>query len=61
MAVISEKLENNLIKHYSDMGKYIRQIETGFEFVDAVDVMPCIYTYEETETDIDLEEREVSE
>ena len=56
MAVVSELLENNLIRHYSDRGKYIKQVETGIEYVDAVDAMPCAYTYEETETDVDVEE-----
>ena len=55
MAIVSEVLENNLIRHYSDAGKYIRQVETGAEYVDAVDAVPCAYTYEETENDIECE------
>lgn len=46
-----------LIKHESDSGKMIRQVETGIEYASAVDVFPCRYTYEETEKNID----EVSE
>ena len=62
MAVIETKIEVNgrtLIKHESDAGKYIRQVETGREYCSAVDVIPCRYTYEETERDI--EEREVGD
>jgi hypothetical protein len=29
------------------------QIETGIEYNEAIDVMPCKYTYEETETPIE--------
>lgn len=43
----------NLVKHYSDKGLYIRQVETGVEYTEAVDVVPCRYTYEETETPIE--------
>ena len=40
------------IRHYSDEGMMIRQIETGVLYEDAVDYLPCIYTYEETDTPI---------
>ena len=33
---------------YSDM-YYIRQLETGALYADAVDICPCQYTYEETD------------
>lgn len=38
-----------LIKHFSDTGMYMLQVETGTEYAEAVDVLPCRYTYEETE------------
>ena len=61
MAVISENIkvgERTLIKHQSDSNKYIRQVETGIEYASAVDVIPCRYTYEETEKEIpEKEER----
>ena len=41
-----------LIRHYSDIGMMIRQIETGDEYSEAVDIAPCQYTYKETETPI---------
>ena len=56
MAVISKNIEVNgrtLVKHESDAGKYIRQVETGREYSSAVDVIPCRYTYEETEREIE--------
>lgn len=46
-----------LVKHESDAGKMILQVETGREYASAVDVIPCKYTYEETDKDIpDLRE-----
>lgn len=42
----------NLIKHYSDKGMYILQIETGVIYAEAVDVLPCKYNYVETDTPI---------
>lgn len=50
-----------LIRHESDAGKMIRQIETGVEYSSAVDVIPCRYTYEETEKDIEITEAEYEE
>lgn len=55
MAIITENIkvgERTLIKHQSDRGKYIRQVETGKEYASAVDVIPCRYTYEETDKEI---------
>jgi len=43
------------IRHYSDKGMMIRQIETGVLYEDAVDYIPCAYTYEETELPIEGE------
>ena len=39
---------NTLIRHFSDEGKMIRQVETGAIYSEAIDVVPCRYTYEET-------------
>lgn len=46
--IIEEILSDKLVKHYSDGGFFIRQKETGIEYAEAVDVIPCRYTYEET-------------
>lgn len=37
----------NLIRHYSDEGKLLMQMETGVVYDEAVDVIPCRYTYRE--------------
>ena len=63
--IISKEIEvngRNLIKHQSDSEKYIRQVETGIEYSSAVDVIPCRYTYEETDRVIEKQsESEVSD
>lgn len=52
----TELLKNGtLIKHWSDAGVLIRQVETGAEYGEAIDVVPCPYTYEETDKPIDPE------
>lgn len=40
-------------RRYSDQGVKLRQVETGNLYEDAVDVIPCPYTYEETDIPID--------
>lgn len=55
MAIKTENITiegRELIKHFSDAGKYILQVETGIEYAEAIDVMPCRYTYEETEKEV---------
>lgn len=56
--IVTEYLNNDtLIKHYSDKGVMLLQVETGVMYSDPVDVVPCRYTY--TETDVLIEgERE---
>lgn len=56
--VISENLlidGRELIRHYSDAGLKLRQIETGVIYDDVIDVVPCRYTYEETDEPVDEE------
>ncbi len=55
MAIIEEKVNDRLIRHYSDEGFYLLQVETGIEYSDAVDIIPCRYTYEETDNSIKTE------
>lgn len=43
----------NLYKTYSDNNMYIRQVETGIEYSEAIDVEFVNYTYEETDTHIE--------
>lgn len=53
--IIIEQIENGeRERRYSDENMKLRQIETGNIYEDAVDVIPCRYTYEET--DIPIEE-----
>jgi hypothetical protein len=54
----TEYLNNGkLIRYYSDINMYIIQNETQIEYVEAVDVVPCRYTY--TETDKPIENLEI--
>lgn len=46
------------IRHWSDLDVMIRQVETGRLYEDAVDRMPCKYTYEETDEPIPDESEE---
>lgn len=39
----------------------IRQIETGNVYQEAVDIIPCAYTYEETDTLLFDESEEISD
>ena len=53
-------LEQYLYRTYSDSNKVIRQVETGNEYDEAIDVVDengkIAYTYEETDKDIEVEE-----
>lgn len=45
----TELLKNGtLIRHYSDSGMKLLQVETGIAYDEAIDIVPCKYTYEET-------------
>ena len=41
--------EGTLIRHYSDSGLSLLQTETGIKYPEAVDIVPCPYTYLETD------------
>jgi hypothetical protein len=45
----TRKDQVNLYKTYSDKNVYIRQVETGNEYSEAIDIEGAGYTYEETE------------
>ena len=47
--------DGTLIKHYSDAGFMLLQNETGIKYSDPVDLVPCRYTYTETDEYIDGE------
>lgn len=51
--------DNTLIKHYSDAGFMLLQVETGIKYTDPIDVVPCRYTYKETDELINADSEEV--
>lgn len=52
--IVTEYLNNGtLIRHYSDKGVLLLQNETGVKYSDPVDLVPCRYTYTETDELID--------
>lgn len=52
--------DGTLIKHYSDEGKVLRQVETGAIYSEPIDVVPCAFTYEEVDEVVDGDEEEVT-
>lgn len=55
--ILTEYLnDGTLVKHYSDRGVMLLQVETGAMYSDPIDVVPCRYTYEETEELINSED-----
>lgn len=50
--------DGKLIKHMSDQGVLLLQNETGMKYSEPVDMVPCPYTYTETDEPIDKEESE---
>lgn len=48
--------EGTLVRHYSDEGKMMLQNETGIMYGEAVDIVPCPYTYTETDELVEKEE-----
>ena len=53
--------DGTLVKHYSDKGVMLLQVETGVKYSDPVDLVPCAYTYIETDELIETEDDEESE
>ena len=41
--------DGTLIKHFSDEGFVLLQVETGVMYDEPIDLVPCRYTYEETD------------
>jgi hypothetical protein len=60
--IIQEYLNDfTLVKHYSDRGVMLLQVETGAMYSDPIDIFPCPYTYEETNIPVDEEVIEVND
>ena len=53
MIIIEQLDERTRERRYSDKGVKLLQIETNILYNDAVDVVPCRFTYEESEEPID--------
>lgn len=53
MTVLCEQVSEMCVRHWSDKDVRLRQIETGELYDDAVDVIPCRFTYEETDEPIE--------
>lgn len=52
--IITEYLnDGTLIRQYSDAGYLLLQNETGEKYSDPIDVVPCMYTYTETNEPIE--------
>jgi hypothetical protein len=51
--------DGTLIKHYSDTGYMLLQTETGIKYADPVDLVPCRYTYTETDELIEDEDNSI--
>lgn len=49
------KVNNNLIKIFSDKDKPILKIETGEKYIEVIDLYPTSYTYMEIENDEETE------
>jgi hypothetical protein len=59
--ILTEYLnDGTLIKHYSDKGCLLLQNETGAKYGDPIDIVPCPYTYTETDEFAEDEENEIS-
>ena len=60
--ILTEYLnDGTLIRHYSDKGFMLLQNETGAKYSEPIDVVPCIYTYTETDELVENSEEENEE
>lgn len=48
--------DGTLIRHYSTEGMKLLQVETGMVYDEAIDIVPCKYTYEETDEHTEQDE-----
>lgn len=47
--------DGTLVKHWSDLGVMLLQVETGAKYADPVDAVPCRFTYVETNEPVETE------
>lgn len=55
MAVLEEQVSEMCVRHYSDKGLRLRQVETGILYDDAVDMISCRFLYKKTNEPINIE------
>lgn len=48
--------DGTLIRQWSDAGVMLLQVETGAMYSDPVDLVPCRYTYQETDVLVGFED-----
>lgn len=53
MIIVESVDDDTRERRYSDKNVMLRQVETGILYEDAVDVIPCKYTYEESDVPIE--------
>jgi hypothetical protein len=53
--------DGTLVRHYSDAGFMLLQNETGVKYAEPIDVVPCVYTYTETDEPVEVDEEHVDE
>ena len=53
--------EGTLIRQWSDAGVMLLQVETGAMYSDPVDLVPCRYTYQETDVLVGFEDEAACE
>lgn len=53
--------DGTLVRQYSDEGYMLLQVETGLTYSDPIDVVPCKYTYIETDEFINSVEEDEQE
>lgn len=51
--------DGTLVRHYSDAGFVLLQNETGAKYSDPIDIVPCPFTYSETDELIDTDNSDI--
>lgn len=51
--IVEKMWDEDHIYHYSDAEMMMRRVETGELYENAIDIVPCPYTYEETDIPVD--------
>ena len=57
--MITEEIRGSRVRHYSDEGYKIRQVEMGKTCESTEDRYPCVYPYEKTDGKIPMREEKL--